>query len=48
MHELYGIRCTLERNHKYFRLAIYQKQSRNAFAALIREHLLPSMVYKIG
>ncbi len=48
MNALYGIRCTLERNHRYYRLAIYQQWSRNAFAALIREHLLPSMVYKIG
>lgn len=48
MNELYGIRCTLERNHQYYRLAIYQKWSRDAFAALIREHILPSMIYKIG
>ena len=48
MNELYGIRCTLERNHKYYRLAIYQKWSRDAFAALVREHLLPSMRYKLG
>lgn len=48
MEEMYGIRCTLERNHKYYRLAIYQKESRDKFATLIRKYLLPSMVYKIG
>ncbi|MFA6519741.1 MAG: LAGLIDADG endonuclease [Candidatus Paceibacterota bacterium] len=48
INELYGIRCTLERNHKYYRLAIYQKWSRDAFATLIRKYLLPSMIYKIG
>ena len=43
-----GIRCTLERNHGYYRLAIYQRDAREAFRALIYEHMLPSMVYKLG
>ncbi len=45
---VHGIRCTLERNHQYYRLAIYTRASREAFANLIREHMLPSMKYKLG
>jgi hypothetical protein len=48
MNTVYGIRCTIERNHEYYRLAIYQKFARDAFAELIRELVLPSMAYKIG
>jgi hypothetical protein len=48
MRDVYGIRCTLERNHRYYRLAIYHKWSRDAFVMLVRKHVLPSMAYKIG
>jgi len=48
MQKVYGIRCTIERNHKYYRLGIYTKDSRIVFANLIREHLLPSMRYKLA
>jgi hypothetical protein len=45
---LHGIQCTPERNHKYYRLGIYQKSSREVFANLIRKYLLPSMRYKLA
>jgi hypothetical protein len=44
----YGIRCSIEQNHGKPRLAIWQRASREAFAALIEEYLLSSMKYKLG
>jgi len=48
MNKMHSIRCTIEPNHKYYRLAIYQRSSRDAFANLIRGHIIPSMRYKLG
>ncbi len=48
LNRIYGICCKLERNHTYYRLAIYQRPSREIFANLVREHILPSMRYKLG
>jgi len=44
----YGIKCSIEQNHGKPRLAIWQRASREAFAALIEGYLLPSMKYKLG
>jgi len=43
----HGIECTVERNHAYYRLAIWRKASRERFAHLVRPHVLPSMKYKL-
>src|SRR3989344_1942934 len=48
MNEIYGIYCRLERNHKYYRLAIWQRESRETFAALVHKYIVPSMAYKLG
>jgi hypothetical protein len=45
---LYDISCTVERNHDYYRLAIWQAPSRKKFSDLIQEHILPSLKYKIS
>lgn len=45
---LYEISCTVERNHGYYRLAIWQAPSRKIFSDLIQEHVLPSLKYKIS
>ena len=45
---VYRIRCSIEQNHGKPRLAIWQRASREAFATLVEEYLLPSMKYKLG
>ena len=45
---LYNISCIVEKNHGYYRLAIWQAASRRKFSDLIQEHILPSMKYKIS
>lgn len=42
------IHCTVEKNHSYYRLAIYREASRTKFADLITGHIVPSMAYKIS
>jgi hypothetical protein len=44
----YGISCSVEKNHTYFRLAIYRQYDRERFVELIREYIQPSMQYKIS
>jgi len=44
---IHGIDCSIERNHDYYRLGIWQKASRKRFADLIRGYILPSMAYKL-
>jgi hypothetical protein len=46
--ELYDIDMRLEKNKKYFRLAIWQQSSRKKFRSIFQEHILPSMQYKLG
>ncbi len=48
LRNIYGIECTIERNHTYYRLAIWRKSSREKFVNVIRPYILPSMKYKIG
>ena len=45
---VYDIYCTVEKNHSYYRLAIWQKRSRDTFSDLIRAHIIPSLEYKLG
>ncbi len=45
---LYEISCTVEKNHGYYRLAIWQEPSRKKFSHLIQEYILPSLKYKIS
>ena len=45
---IHGISCSVERNHQYYRLAIYKKSSREHFVEMIKDHILPPMRYKIG
>lgn len=44
----YGIRSTVEKNHKYYRIGIWQKDSRHSFHELVAKHVIPSMEYKLG
>jgi hypothetical protein len=48
LEEKHGIHAIVTRNHKYYRVEIYQKESRNRFRNLIEKFILPSMQYKIG
>jgi len=43
----YGIHVNLERNHEYYRLAIWQRPSREKFIDLVWPFMLDSMKYKI-
>lgn len=45
---LYGIHCTVEKNKKYYRLAIWRETSRIMFVSLVEKYILSSMTYKIG
>ena len=45
---LYDISCIVEKNHGYYRLAIWQAASRRKFSNLIQEYVLPTMKYKIS
>jgi hypothetical protein len=45
---VYGINCSIERNHKYYRLAFYAEVSRKYLTDLIRGYIIPSLKYKIG
>ena len=44
----FGIKCSIEKNKKYYRLAIWQKTSREKFGDLVSKFILPSMQYKLG
>lgn len=46
--KILGISCLVERNHQYYRLAIYKKRSHERFVEIVKDHILPSMQYKIG
>lgn len=37
----YGIHCTVERNHSYYRLAVWRTESRERFARLIKSTHTP-------
>lgn len=43
----YGIECTVQSNHAYKRLFV-RAQSRQQFVSLVKEHVIPSMKYKLG
>lgn len=45
---VYGIHCRVENNHRYYRLGIYNRESMVIFADIVREHMIPSLTYKIG
>lgn len=44
----YGISGSVEKNHTYFRIALYKQQDRKRLVKAIQEYILPSMQYKIG
>ena len=46
--EVHGIRTFVERNHGYYRIGMCSKKARESFRELIREHIIPSMQYKLG
>ena len=46
--KMHGIHSNTEDNHGYFRIAIWQKESREKFRELIKEFIIPSMQYKLG
>ena len=43
-----GIHASVEKNKGYFRIGMYQKESREKFRDLIKQHVIPSMQYKLG
>lgn len=47
LENVYNIRCSVERNKGYYRLAIYQRESWVAFESLVYAHVIPSMRYKL-
>ncbi|MEK7601481.1 MAG: hypothetical protein AAB480_03055 [Patescibacteria group bacterium] len=44
----HGIHVNIEKNNRYYRLAIFRRESREKFRSLIHAHVLPSMQYKLG
>lgn len=46
--EVYDIYPVIERNKKWYRLAVSKKLSRKIFRSIIQEHIIPSMKYKLG
>jgi hypothetical protein len=46
--EEHSILSTIEKNKGKFRLAIWQKPSREAFVKLVGVHIVPSLKYKLG
>ena len=44
----HGVHATVQRNHEYHRIGIYQKTSRDRFRNLIEKLVIPSMQYKLG
>lgn len=46
--QLYGIRPHIERNHKYYRIGISARASREKFYDLVKDLVIPSMQYKLG
>lgn len=46
--EIYDIHPTIEQNHRYYRIAISRKESRDKFRDLIGKFIIPSMEYKLG
>jgi len=38
----------MEKNHGKYRIGIWRKQSRDMFLEIIKDHILPSMQYKLG
>lgn len=46
--QLYGIKSTIEKNKQWYRLGIWQKQSRLLFVKIIEPYIIPSMWYKLG
>ena len=46
--KIHSIRSNIERNNGYYRIAIWQKWSREKFRNLIEEFIITSMRYKLG
>ena len=46
--DLYGIRASVEKNHKYHRIGIYDRKSSDILRNLFDWHIIPSMQYKLG
>jgi len=46
--QFYGIQSTIEKNKQWYRLGIWQKQSRLLFVKIIEPYIIPSMWYKLG
>ena len=46
--ELYGIRVKVEKNNGYFRLGTRGQESKEMFKNLVKDHMIPSMQYKLG
>ena len=45
---IHGIHASVHRNHKYYRIGIWQKESREIFRNFIEKYIIPSMRYKLG
>jgi len=46
--QVHGIHANIEKNNRYLRLSIFQRESREKFRDLVQPHVLPSMQYKLG
>ena len=44
----YDIFCSIEKNKKRYRLAIWRNESRNKFISIVKPYIVSSMYYKIG